>query len=122
MEVIVDYNQLNILLPDLEHCAAILESLSEDVTSLSHSSPALKNISKKAQANCNKTRQLKSALEKAILMYSTTENQLSSSASNGKPRTSVLLYIRENDVENAFSSFNFSNHFINDIGPLTGFG
>lgn len=122
MEVIVDYNQLNILLPGLEHCAAILESLSEDVTSLSHSSPALKNIGKKAQANCNKTRQLKSALEKAILMYSTTENQLSSSASNGKPRTSVLLYIRENDVENAFSSFNFSNHFINDIGPLTGFG
>ena len=68
MEVIVDYNQLNILLPGLEHCAAILESLSEDVTSLSHSSPALKNIGKKAQANCNKTRQLKSALEKAILM------------------------------------------------------
>ena len=48
MEVIVDYNQLNILLPGLEHCAAILESLSEDVTSLSHSSPALKNIGKKS--------------------------------------------------------------------------
>lgn len=122
MEVIVNYNQLNILLPDLEHCAAVLESLSEEVTSLPHSSLAAKNVSKNIQANCSKMRQLTSALEKAILMYSNTENLLSSSASNEKSLTSIVSYVKENNVENIFSSFNFSDYFINNIGPITGFG
>lgn len=122
MEVTVNYNQLNTLLPDLEHYAAVLESLSEEVTSLSYSCPTLKNVSKNIQANSSKVRQLKSSLEKTILMYNSTENQLSASTSSSNPKTSVASYARENNVENIFSTFNFSDYFVNDIGPLTGFG
>lgn len=122
MEVTVNYNQLSILLPDLEHYATVLESLSEEVTSLSYPSPALKNVSKNIQANCSKIRQLKSSLEKAISMYSITENQLSSSGFDKKTQASIVSYAREHDVENIFSSFNFSDYFTNNIGPITGFG
>ena len=122
MEVTINYNQLSILLPDLEHYAAVLESLSEEVTSLSYPSPALKNVSKNIQANCSKIRQLKSSLEEAISMYGITENQLSSSGSDKKTQASIVSYVREHDVENIFSSFNFSDYFTNNIGPITGFG
>lgn len=122
MEVAVNYNQLNLLLPDLEHHAAILESLSEEIAALSHSKPALKRCSESMQTDCAKLRQLKSTLENAVLAYCAAENHLSSPVSDRATQTSAMSYAREHNVENIFLSFNFSDYFINDIGPFTSFG
>lgn len=122
MEIAADYNQLNLLLSDLERYVSIMESLSGQIASQAQSYPLLKSTHKSMQTNCNGLQQLKTALEFAILEYSATENRLCTYLSSSRMQTSAVSYMKENDVGQVFSTFNFVTHYIDDIGLLTGFG
>lgn len=122
MEIIVDYSQLNLLLLDFERYTSTMESLSEQIAIQAQSYYSLKPTYKNMQNSCNGIRQLKTALESVVLEYSTTEKRLCSFPSSSYTQASIVSYVKDNNVGQVFSTFNFVTHYVDDIGFLTGFG
>lgn len=122
MEIFVNYGQLNLLLSDLERYAAIVESLSEQIAPQPRSSSLHRTAYENMQSSCAGLQKLKTVLGSAILEYTATEDHLCASFPSSHMQMSFVSYVKENGVDQVFSSFNFATHYVDDIGFFTGFG
>ena len=122
MEIFVNYGQLNLLLSDLERYAAIVESLSEQIAPQPRSSSLHRTAYENMQSSCTGLQKLKTVLGSAILEYTATEDHLCASFPSSHMQMSFVSYVKENGVDQVFSSFNFATHYVDDIGFFTGFG
>lgn len=117
MRSTVNYNQLNLFSSDFKRYESALSILAE---TLARDSVA-KDILKAIQSECNVIRQIGTALESIVTEYSAAEAHLCSTVSANVTQTSIASYVKENDVAHMLSTFNFSVHFIDDVGFFTGF-
>lgn len=117
MRSTVNYNQLNLFSSDFRRYESALSALAE---SMDRDSVA-KDILMAIQAECDMIRQIGTALESIAMEYSAAEAHLCSTVFANATQTSIAPYVKENDVAHMFSTFNFSAHFIDDIGFFTGF-
>lgn len=123
MEVSVDYSRLNLLLQSWEYYASTLDTLSgQIVNAQAQARPALKAVYNNMKIHSRNVRQLKTVLEAALSEYNTTENRLCTFPASGYTQTSIVAYVKENNVDQVFSTFNFVTYYVDDIGFFTGFG
>jgi len=64
---------------------------------------------------------LGAALESIAAEYAAAEARLCSTVATDAKRAVVVSYVKENDVAHMLSTFDFSVHFVDDIGFLSGF-
>lgn len=122
MRTTVDCDRLNAILPDIERCAAVMEALSEQLSSPARSYSSLKPVYTQLQSTCSEVRQLGCVLESIASEYTAVESRLCHTTPAGQTEISTAPFPIQDDAALIFGTYNFSSHFVNDVDFFTVFG
>ena len=122
MRTTVDCDRLNAILPDIERCVAMMEALSEQLSSPARSYSSLKPVYTQLQSTCSEVRQLGCVLESIASEYTAVESRLCHTTPAGQTEISTAPFLIQDDAALIFGTYNFSSHFVNDVDFFTVFG